>query len=121
MGSTDELHTTIVNAVRWTQEQLNAYESRRLSSRAKPEPVVRHEPLGTLQGEGGYSRRLVVRIKSFRVKLLDTDNLVGGAKYFLDGLRYAGLIPDDSPDKITLEVTQEKVTKNEERTEIEIL
>lgn len=105
----------------WTKEQLTAYEIRRISSRAKPQPVVRHEPLGALQGTGGYSRRFTVRIRSFRCKLLDPDNLIGGAKHFVDGLRYAGLIPDDSPDKITLEVTQEKVAKNEERTEIEIL
>ena len=67
------------------------------------------------------SPRHVVRICSFRRRLLDSDNLIGGSKYFIDGLRHAGLIPDDRPQDITLEVCQEKVKRKEdERTEIEI-
>lgn len=106
--------------MRWTTQQFNEYQARRISSRAKLKPVVLDEPLGPAQGEGSNPHRVTVRIRSFRCKLLDPDNLIGGAKYFVDGLRYAGLIPDDSPDKIILEVTQEKVTKKEERTEIGI-
>jgi hypothetical protein len=73
------------------------------------------------QNPGGLSRRLV-RITSYRVRLLDPDNLAGGAKYFLDCCKYAQLIRDDRPQDITLEVRQEKVSNPEdERTEIAII
>jgi hypothetical protein len=42
--------------------------------------------------------------------------LVGGVKHLVDALRIAGIIPEDDPKAITLEVSQEKVSsyKNEE-------
>jgi hypothetical protein len=71
-------------------------------------------------GEDIHTARLVVRIVSLRRRLLDPDNLC--PKYFIDGLRYSGLIPGDRPQDIILEVRQEKVSSKEnERTEIEIL
>lgn len=106
---------------RWTAEQLRDYENRRQASSAKSEPSICHEPVGEAAGEKRNTRRLVVRIASFRRRLLDPDNLTGGTKYFVDGCRYAGLIPDDNPEAITLEVSQHKVRRREdERTEIEI-
>lgn len=107
--------------MRWTKEQYESYQARRALQGAKPEPTVRHEPLAAAQGKAAGSPRIVVRIASFRVRLLDPDNLAGGAKYIVDGLRYAGLIPDDSPDQIILEVSQKKVTnRNQELTSVEI-
>lgn len=50
--------------------------------------------------------------------MLDPDNLC--PKSLIDGLRYAGLIPGDEPDKIELSISQERCAKEEERTEIEI-
>ena len=89
---------------------------------AESEPVVRHESLGAATREEAHATRLRVRIISRRRRLLDPDNLTGGCKYFLDCCRYAGLIPDDRPQDITLEVTQEKVrVPAEEVTIIEIL
>jgi hypothetical protein len=71
--------------------------------------------------EEGYSGRVVVRITSFRRRLLDPDNLFGGSKYFTDGLRYAGLLRGDAEAQIRLEVSQRKVKiKTEECTRIEI-
>lgn len=106
---------------RWTPEELRAFENRRLSSRAKPQCPVQDEPVAEAKGEAQHPRRIVVRIASFRRRLLDPDNLTGGTKYFVDSARYAGLIPGDRPDQITLEVSQHKVSrKEEERTEIEI-
>ncbi len=85
----------------------------------KPKRPVRHEPLAAPAREKGNVGRVVVRIKSFRCRLLDPDNLC--PKYFIDGLRYAGLIAGDSPQEIVLEVRQEKVaTRKEEHTLIEI-
>jgi hypothetical protein len=53
-------------------------------------------------------------------QLLDRDNLCG--KFFLDSLRYAGLIEDDSEREIDFSIRQEKVeTLNQERTEIELI
>ena len=73
---------------------------------------------GTIRGNA----RIVVRIVGFRIRPLDADNFCGGTKDIVDGLRYAGLIPDDSPEHIILVTEQRKVsTKAEERTEIELL
>ena len=74
----------------------------------KPQRTVQHEPVEPKTGAGEHSKRFVVRITACRQRLLDPDNLC--PKYFIDGLRYAGLIPDDTPDQIELEVRQEKVT-----------
>jgi hypothetical protein len=62
-----------------------------------------------------------VTITSYRRRLIDIDNLCGGSKFLIDALRYAKLIPDDSPEHITLEVRQEKVAqKSQEGTLVEI-
>ena len=56
--------------------------------------------------------RFHVSIESRRIRLLDTDNLVGGSKFVLDLLKKrggCGLIDDDAPDRIALSVTQTKV------------
>jgi hypothetical protein len=107
---------------RWTKEDLAAYEARqagRSSSRAVPEPPVRHEPVAAAEGEAENTDRVRVCVAGFRRRLCDPDNLC--PKYFIDCLRYAGFIPDDRERDITLEVRQEKVkTKAEERTEITI-
>jgi hypothetical protein len=101
-------------------ERVKPHKTNHLPPRPEPQPIVCHEPLGPAQGKAKDAPCLV-RIVSHRRRLLDIDNLTGGAKYFCDGLRYAGLIPGDRPDQITLEVSQRKVkSKAEERTEIEI-
>ena len=57
-----------------------------------------------------------MRVVSFRARLCDPDNLC--PKYFIDCLRYAGLIADDAPEFITLEVRQVRCPPPEQRTEI---
>jgi hypothetical protein len=53
--------------------------------------------------------------------LQDRDNHTASVKDLLDGLRHAGLIPDDREEDIQLEVEQEKVgTAAEEGTRVEI-
>lgn len=103
--------------MRWTKEQYIAYEARRLSSHPKPEQVVRDEPLAEEERETKNPARVAVLITSYRKRLLDPDNLC--PKHFIDGLRYAGIIPNDRPQDITLQVRQEK--SKDERTEIEII
>lgn len=88
-------------------------------SRAVAQQAVWHDALAETRREACYTRRIRIRITSFRRRLLDPDNLA--AKYFIDGLRYAGLIPDDREEDIALEVRQVKVkSKTSERTEIEL-
>lgn len=69
--------------------------------------------------EALYPARVSVCITSYRRRLLDPDNLI--PKWFLDSCRHSQLIRGDSPEDITLQVTQQKVKKKEdERTEITI-
>jgi hypothetical protein len=72
------------------------------------------------QGKEESPGRAHVRIKRFGTRLLDDDNLRGGAKPLIDCLKEAGLIHDDSPKWIDLDVTQEQVPAGYERTEVEI-
>lgn len=66
--------------------------------------------------------RTLVRITSLRTRLLDKDNLYGGAKHLLDSIKKSGLIRDDSETEIDYEIKQVKVShRNEERTEVEII
>lgn len=75
--------------------------------------------MGPEKGKGQDSTRLRVCITSVRGRLIDADNLC--PKYFIDCLRYAEIIKEDSPEFITLEVSQRKVNPGEaERTIIEV-
>ena len=75
------------------------------------------EKLEKAQVKASYSGKFVVRITSFRKRLLDEDNLA--VKYHVDALRYAGIIPNDAPDKTHIEVSQIKSDTNMTLIEIE--
>jgi hypothetical protein len=95
------------------------------AKRKSPPPLSQsplfHEPLSEVEGKEGDPSRLLVCIESVRSRLLDTDNLYGGAKFYCDFLRYCGAIPEDTEDEIELKVTQRKVRKGEEeKTIIEV-
>lgn len=93
---------------------------RDLPQSPKPEPAAQPPPDAVSKREAFYTGRVLVRVKSHRVRLLDPDNLC--PKYFIDCLRYAGFLPDDNPACVVLQNEQEKVaTKKEERTEIEVI
>ena len=114
--------------MKWTKEQYDKYQKRlALSTQAhtsrppstKSKPTILHEPLVKEETQGQDTRRRVT-ISSYRHRLLDQDNLC--IKYHLDGLRYAGVIRDDTANDIELFVRQYKVkTRQEERTEIEVV
>lgn len=92
-------------------------------SHQAPDPIVErgdpHALAEAPQAEAGHPGKYFVRVVSFRVHLLDEDNLC--EKYHVDALRYSGLLPSDAPDQCRIITTQEKVaTKAEERTEITI-
>lgn len=93
--------------------------NRRRSRSPKPQQDVWDESLAKKAREKRYPGRISVIITSHRRRLLDQDNLC--VKYFLDCLRYAGVIPDDNPQAIDLKVHQIKVSKGQkEFTRIEV-
>jgi hypothetical protein len=104
----------------WTAEQLRDYEQRRKASNPRTPAFVESNPINAPLAKEEVQRRtgqkLSVRITSYRKRLIDPDNLC--EKFHLDLCRYAGAIPDDAPDRITLETRQEK--SKHERVEIEI-
>lgn len=111
---------------RWSLQDLKEYERKRQAGAgrlpsAQPERAVCNEPMATSPRKEESSRHYVIRITGFRKRILDPDNFSGGCKYVIDGLRYAGLIPDDTPEAIILETGQVKVKEaGDERTEIVI-
>jgi len=105
--------------MRWTREQYEAYQNRRAGKNPVLEQPAQNDALETNPGEAPAASRVHIRFISFRQRLCDPDNL--SVKWLLDCLRYCGAIAGDEPDKITLEIRQEKVAlKSNERTEIEI-
>lgn len=72
------------------------------------------------QDEDAHSAEYLVRVTSVRKRLLDEDNLC--EKFHIDGLRYAGLLPDDAPAKCRIETTQRlcRGAGEEEKTIIEL-
>lgn len=103
------------------QQKTNT-KTKRKASPPVTQPPLFDEPLSEVEGKEGDPSRLLVCIESVRKhKLLDTDNLYGGAKFYCDFLRYCGAIPDDTEDQIELKVTQRKAKKGEEeKTIIEV-
>jgi hypothetical protein len=84
-----------------------------------PQRPLRDAALAESEGEKGYSGRVSVRITSFRRRPMDPDNLT--VKWYIDCLRYAGILRDDRAADIDLVTAQKKVgRKEEERTEIEV-
>lgn len=83
------------------------------------EPPVRDESVAAIPGENSNSQRYDVCITSYRTRLLDPDNLSG--KWFVDCLRHAGIIPDDTAAIVDYSIRQQKVaTKAEEHTLVTI-
>lgn len=88
-----------------------------------PAPLVErgqpNAPLAAAQTEASDPRKCVVRVVSFRRRLLDEDNIC--EKYHIDALRYLGVLASDAPGHTQIITSQTKVkTKGEERTVIEI-
>jgi hypothetical protein len=67
--------------------------------------------LAARETKGRHSGRYLVRVESVRSRLLDEDNLC--AKYHVDCLRYAGILPSDAPGVAKIEVTQRRCLKGE--------
>ena len=87
------------------------------TSRSVLECDPRPSALQPSQTQEGHPGRFLVRVTSFRRRLLDEDNLC--EKYVVDCCRYAGLLPADDAGAAKIEVSQVQVRrKEEERTEV---
>lgn len=90
------------------------------SQGAQPKPHLGHGVEKPRKGKALYPGRCQIRITSVRSRLCDPDNLCG--KYFVDALRYAGIIPDDRAQDIEYTIRQRKRGRlEEEHTEIEVI
>ena len=97
-------------------QQINADNER---TGSKLERAAEHEPVGKGEAQAHHSGFLNVVVTSYRRRLLDEDNLA--VKWHVDALRYAGILYQDSPDRVSIKAKQVKVkAKEEERTEITI-
>lgn len=67
------------------------------------------------------ANRIHIRIISYRNRLCDFANLVGGSKPIPDILKRRGYILDDKPEFFHCEYEQYQVPRSEERTVIEFL
>lgn len=75
--------------------------------------------LGAAQVQKNSGSRFLVRVTSFRRRLIDEDNLC--EKYHVDLCRYSGALFGDGPATTKIEVSQEKVkAKDREFVRIEI-
>jgi hypothetical protein len=94
----------------------NAEDSRQAPELERP---LGNAALGAGEGEARHTGRFLVRVTSVRKRLLDPDNLA--EKYHIDCCRYAGLIHQDSADKIEIQTGQRKAARNEEEyTQVDI-
>jgi hypothetical protein len=102
------------------RQLVGIYENHRETQSPVAKRAVRHEPVAAAAGKNNHPNRICIRITGFRRRLLDPDNFC--PKYFIDCLRYAEIIQDDSPEFITLETSQVKVKNTaDERTEITVV
>lgn len=69
--------------------------------------------------EGTKWRLTMTRLTSHHT-LMDEDGLYGSMKALIDVVRDSGLIPDDSPEYLTIRAYQEKVFKDSKGTHITI-
>ncbi len=88
-----------------------------------PTPIMesdlRDGALGKGKTKKGHTGRVLIRVTSFRVRLLDEDNLC--EKFHVDCCRYAGLLSSDAPGQTKIETGQVKVRrKDQEHVLIEI-
>ena len=97
----------------------SAYPDHEGLPNTKSKRGVRVKSVGKGKSQEGMRAEYTVSIRSRRVRLLDPDNLY--CKDVIDQLRYAGVIPEDTPEVIEIDITQEKVSGyKQEETIIEV-
>jgi hypothetical protein len=86
--------------------------ARNTGQASKLERDPSHVPLAKKEVQGRDSKRFFICITSVRKRLIDQSNLC--YKYHEDLCRYAGALPDDSPDICESQVRQIKAGKGEQ-------
>jgi len=118
--STPDLSARFPNAS-LTFLRINGYANIPPDSKT-PAPVAQRSlcdgALAARKTQKGDTAFRLVSVTSFRSRLIDSDNLV--AKWHIDALRYAGILPSDAPERALIQTRQVKCAKGKERTEIEI-
>ena len=101
------------------RQRSSAYPNHERLPNPKSKRGVRVKSVGKGQSQEGMRAEYTVSIRSRRVRLLDPDNLY--CKDVIDQLRYACIIPEDTPEVIEIDITQEKVSGyKQEETIIEV-
>jgi hypothetical protein len=78
----------------------------------EPKQAVRPRAHGKVQGTQEDSPRYSIRIIACRKRLIDPDNLCG--KFFIDALRYAGVILEDTASVMDYSISQQKTQPGQE-------
>jgi hypothetical protein len=99
--------------------RMHYQERRRLRLKYMWEMRLVLQELGEIIPDYPEEERKKLRIVSFGTKLMDKENLYGGAKVLIDAIKGLRLIYDDSPDWIDCKVLQDTKDKKR-RTEIVI-
>lgn len=86
---------------------------------SQPQRDSGHESLGKAQGAKASAGRFRIRITVYRNRLIDTDNNQF-PKYWIDCLRYAGAIPQDTASIIEEVTCKQALTSEQEMTVIEL-
>lgn len=86
--------------------------NRNTGSPAELERHSRDGAVGQVQVQKRTGRRFLVRVVSYRKRLLDEDNLA--EKYHVDLCRYAGILPSDEAGTTQIQTSQVKTVKGEE-------
>ena len=90
-----------------------------IPSGADAQSSIRNGTLAEKKGKDSNPRKYAVCVTSYRTRLADAEGLC--AKYFVDSLRYSGIIHDDTEAAITFQISQKKVEKKtQEKTLIEV-
>jgi hypothetical protein len=88
---------------------------------AQPQPRPEWKPTPKDRPKDGGGPSVVLRVVRLACRLVDADNL-GGAKFLIDAIRRSGLIRDDDPQTVEIQLLTEHVKiRAEEGTAVEII
>jgi hypothetical protein len=87
--------------------------------RPEPKQAVRPRPHRPVPGKAEDRPRYAISIVAHRRRLIDPDNLA--PKFFIDALRYAGVIVDDAACLVDYSIRQQKTREKEDFTVITIV
>lgn len=92
-------------------DQMHWRHRHRISERIKKDVWAIIHSSKTIKKPAKPWPRASCSILSYRKKLLDPDNLMAGAKYYIDALVTNGLLLDDKPENIELKIKQVKARR----------